>query len=471
MMFKVKSAKAFSLTEALITMFVVMIVVLAASPVVTKKQIKNKRPHGVWECKLNENMEHYTVLTMEGETPLKSNPSDHCEFAPQINAESYSITVIGGGGGGASGTTFSVDSASYGNSVGFKVPAGGEYDILVVGGGGGGSAKLGTNGNRGGGAGGVEIREKQNLKQGDYLVLEAGVGGEAGGTPEVSNVDQDSEEDGDSCTTGNWRDICNGKDGNPSRIYIFSTGSQIKANGGAGGKASGNASYGTPYKCSTQSPNGSTGGRIFSDGDCTAAQNFLKTSNIKAAKFGHGGDGSSTETGNPGYNGLVMLISSSYHAGGGGSRGSTAYMTLKKINNTINVYVGKGGAGAVNEDTNGEQGENSSFGHYITAKGGAGGTIKAFSATSKTGVLQGEKGGSSPYGGSLNGGTSSDEIHGLNKMDTNNGFAVAGDSTYGAGGGGGAARSRFNCSASNAYAGCWGQGGRGMPGYVRVEWN
>lgn len=469
-----KRIRAFSLAEVLVTMLILMIVTLVSAPVITKKRIKNERPHGVWECKLDANMRHVSTTTIEKQPVITSLPGDFCTFGPQVNAERYSVNVIGGGGGGASGTTFSVDAASYGNSVGYKVAADGQYDVLVVGGGGGGSAKLRSMGNRGGGAGGVLVKKNYNLRKGDYCVLEAGIGGVAGGSPDVTNTGTDSEEEIQHCRRSifsTWRPICEGKDGKSSTFYVFSSNSELKASGGIGGKQSGNAANGEPYVCTSQRSNGALGGKIFNGGNCADARDFLKANNLAAANFGAGGSGASSSSAYPGYNGVVMLISSSFHSGGGGSRGATSYMTLEKIKDPIKVTVGQGGAGAITEDTNGEQGQNSSFGSYITSKGGAGGEIQFQSSAVKGGFLSGENGAISPYGGSLSGGASTSHMNGYNDMDVANGVVVGGATTFGAGGGGGAARSRFSCNVSNGYAGCWGKGGRGMPGFVRVEWN
>ena len=186
--------------------------------------------------------------------------------------------------------------------------------------------------------------------------------------------------------------------------------------------------------------------------------------------FGNGGMGIKGPDGGQGYNGLVIIVSTAYHAGGGGKRGTTAYMTLDKLTDDVKVYVGKGGAGATTEDTNGEQGENSSFGYYVTAKGGEGSAARAKSTFGTTGGLPGEEGAISPYGGTISGGTAvSGQLNGQNNMDVNSGYAQAGETEYGAGGGGGAALARSSSSGSSQ--GRWGKGGRGMPGYVRVEWN
>ena len=85
----------------------------------------------------------------------------------------------------------------------------------------------------------------------------------------------------------------------------------------------------------------------------------------------------------------------------------------------------------------------------------------------------------SPYGASISGGAatcSATAMNGQNDMGNNEGIAKenrglakAAENEYGAGGGGGAAYSSTSkgCSLEDK----WGKGGRGMPGYVRVEWN
>lgn len=475
-----KHINAFSLTEVLVTMFIIMLVIIASAPMITKKNIKNKAPHGVWECTLNENGTHTSTLTIDGikESPVTYSTA-YCLFEPQKNAEEYSITVIGGGGGGASAAVSIPDAVSYGNAVTYKIPETGRYDVLLIGGGGGGSPTIhcpasnfacrilgrGSGGNYGGGSGAVRILLDQQYEKDNTYILEAGHGGEGGGN-------------GDKRCLISWKDEnCKGLDGKASRFYKFG-GSENVADGGKGGeRTKGGQGGGTIYS-SKQHGSYQTGGSLYASNNSQLSkiEQFIGSS-ASYMRYGQGGNGTSTMYGEPGVNGIVMLKSRSFHVGGGGHQGNAAYMTLKNLKDPVRVYVGQGGAGAVTENNNGESGENSSFGSYIVAKGGDGGERKAASSTDESAVLNGKNGSMSPYGGILSGGNSSN-LNGQNDMGDENtvditqrGITAASETTYGAGGGGGAGKSRVNCDPANGYAECWGKGGRGMPGYVRVEWN
>ncbi len=469
---KENSINAFSLTEILVTMFIIMLVIIASAPMITKKNAKNKNPHGIWECYLDENGKHVSKTTINGveQTALGTVNEEYCLFEPQTNAKNYTVLTIGGGGGGASGTSFSIDKTSYGTPVGYTIPADGNYDILVVGGGGGGSAYIGGKGNKGGAAGGV-VTKTEKFNKGTYCILAAGMGGIEGGSPSLEESASSGEADPATCTSANpnaaWKEICNGKDGDTSRFYSKSANILIEATGGKGGTYTGIAQPGTEICGTSARPSSSTGGKLFLGGNCTKANDFFGASGNLSASFGHGGDGSTTDLGYPGHNGIVMIVSAAHHSGGGGKRGSSSFTTINRITESVIVHVGQGGAGATTEDTNGEQGQNSSFGYYTTAKGGEGGTIRYKSTTENTG-LAGEAGATSPYGGILaGGGRTVGALDGTNKMSENEGHAKAAENQYGAGGGGGGSVSKNTSTSSEK----WGMGGRGMPGYVRVEWN
>ena len=459
----IKILNAFSLTEVLVTMFIIMLVIIASAPMITRKNAKNKAPHGVWECYLDSNGQHVSKTTIDLQEPQTETGGDFCTFKPQANAKNYTVMVIGGGGGGASGTAFSMDAASFGTLTGYQAPADGDYLVLIIGGGGGGAAltKGDWKGARGGGAGGIQ-RQTLNLHKNDYVVLEAGMGGKGGG----GDSDTEGETACPSTPTGRWADACKGEDGNPSKIYVYSTNKTITAEGGKGGSTS-PGSAGTPTHNAQKAAGYKQEGRI--DYNNSALKDFINSDDKSAVTFGFGGTGMLSDTGGSGRPGVVMLISNSHHAGGGGKRGTTAYTTLEKITDEVKVNVGKGGAGAVTEDTNGEQGENSSFGYYVTAKGGEGGKSR-YKSTSSNDALPGENGAISPYGESISGGgTSKNNLNGQNNMDNNDGYVQAAETQYGAGGGGGSSLARTGTTGSSE--GRWGKGGRGMPGYVRVEWN
>lgn len=467
---KTKILNAFSLTEVLVTMFIIMLVIIASAPMITRKNAKNKAPHGVWECYLKADGSHESKTTIDGQaSKTDDSGGDYCTFDPPANAKIFTVMVIGGGGGGASGTAFSMDKASYGSAAGYTIPADGQYSVLLVGGGGGGSAYLGNKGAKGGGAGGIKIYTA-NYKKGQYVVLQAGMGGDKGGTPdpevEEQNDPTSDQSECDGAVNTPWKDICKGKDGEPSKLYVYSSNTTIEVEGGKGGKDYSTGANGHSDIGAQTNANGDKGGKINYNHDKLSS--FINSDDKSAALFGNGGVGIRGPNGGQGVNGIVMLVSTAYHAGGGGKRGTTAYTSLDKITDQVKVYVGKGGAGATTEDTNGEQGENSSFGYYVTAKGGEGGIARAESSYGTTGGINGLEGAMSPYGGTLQGGTTSN-LNGQNNMAQNDGYAAASETQYGAGGGGGAALARSSASGSSKDR--WGKGGRGMPGYVRVEWN
>ncbi len=478
----IKKMKAFSLTEVLVTMFIIMLLIIATAPLVTKKNTKNAKPHGVWECKLDENGMPYSTLKIDGIlVDTTEYATEYCLFEPQQSAEEYTITAIGGGGGGASASISVPDAVSYGTAVSYKIPQSGYYDVVMVGGGGGGSPKVqctvssflchfmgGSGGGKGGGAGGIKVLENQYYQKDNLYILEAGMGGEGGGN-------------GDNHCTHSWKDEnCKGQDGIASKFYKFGDDPSTVEGGKGGGKTS-PGQAGNPKLFNNQSGNGMSGGKIFSYASLSStsqkAVQLLGASIGTQLSYGDGGNGTSILYGEPGKNGIVMLKSRSFYVGGGGRQGSAAYMVFKDMKEPVRVYVGQGGAGATTENSPGESGENSSFGNYLVAKGGDGGAIKADSSTNQNTTLAGKNGSMSPYGGVLAGGNSSN-LNGQNDMGTDDsidinerGIKEATDTTYGAGGGGGAGKSRVNCDPATGYEGCWGRGGRGMPGIVHIEWN
>lgn len=471
----IKILNAFSLTEVLVTMFIIMLLIIASAPMITKKNAKNKAPHGTWECYLDDSGKHVTKKTLNGATVADDGGvgenGDYCIFKPQHNAKNYTVTLIGGGGGGASGTAFSLDRASYGIAATYIIPADGEYDILLIGGGGGGSAYLGNQGAKGGGAGEIRM-QSVHLMKGDMASLVAGAAGERGGSGEEdtegSGSSGGSETEEDSCdgpVGTSWKDICKGKDGGDSRFFVYKGTADYTAKGGKGGTQSQGQNGGS----STAYVNkGADYGVEINFADPSLSK-FINSVNYDGVTFGFGGNGNKSELGERGRSGVVMLISKAHHSGGGGKRGYAAFTTLENITDEVKVYVGKGGAGATTEDTNGEQGQNTSFGYYVTAKGGEGGTIRYMSRSDSTG-LSGEDGGDSPYGGMLKGGgNSAGNLDAENKMSENDGYKKPSEDMYGAGGGGGGSIPRD--AVNQTSDGKWGMGGRGMSGYVRVEWN
>lgn len=434
-------------------MMIVMLVVSMFTPNVVKKRTGNKKPSGSWECYLNANNEHISVFTDSNGKKTTLNQGTYCTFKPQENAEEYLVTALGGGGGGASGTSLSYDAVSYGDAVGYRVQYGGKYDILLIGGGGGGSANIGSHGMIGGSAGEIKIYEDHKLDPG-YYVLKAGEGGIAGGLEKKdAEVDENGDTDEvevckhDSIYNTAWLNICDGGDGKESLFYDGERKVEFIARGGYGGakniytKATGSAGFtrSDTNDCSSRATTNINGGYISDT--TTKCKKALESLQAGLSYVGRGGNGSASEIAYPGYNGIAMIRSALFYSGGGGKAGGISFSVIKDIKDEVKVIIGKGGKGADIENTNGFSGENTSFGYYLTAKGGDGGEVKAQSSTSKTAKLNGEAGMPSPYSAS-----------GL---------------SYAAGGNGGWAYSIKNTSQSKK----WGEGEPGNSGYVRVEWN
>ena len=95
---------AFSLAEALITLLIVCLIILASIPVLTKKKRTLNTTHGSWICTIDENDQHVIYSsTTNAWTP--SGQTNKCTFVPPINARNFEVTIVGGGGGakGSSG--------------------------------------------------------------------------------------------------------------------------------------------------------------------------------------------------------------------------------------------------------------------------------------------------------------------------------------------------------------------------------
>lgn len=450
----INTHKAFSLAELLVAMTIVALIVMTLTPTFIKKRAKAQKPGGFWECKLNENGAHVSVTTKENGGTTTKFEGEYCVFEPKPYIEEYLVTVLGGGGGGASGNSLAYDAVSYGEAVGFRLDQAGKYDLILIGGGGSGSASKGklNEGGYGGSAGDVYVKYDVNLPV-DYYVLKAGRGGVAGGLPKPSDEDESSETQNEYCKpkTNNqsqdtsWDAVCNGEDGFESRIYSIKKNKDgWKARGGyAGGKkydskVKAGQAYKDKDKCASRASNGQLGGKLqpINNSDCKKALESIRS---ELSYLGSGGNGSYSEVAYPGYNGLAMIRSGIFYSGGGGKPGGIAFASIKDIRNPVKVYIGKGGLGATYEAADGSAGENSSFGFYLSAKGGNGGRVKALSSTDETQRLEGEPGGKSPFAGE----------------------------TYGEGGAGGWAYSVKNTNVTER----WGEGEDGKSGYVRVEWN
>ncbi len=107
-----KSKHAFSLAEALITLFIVCLIVIASIPVLTKKRRSSEaQNHGKWVCTLNEQGKH-TVWTKSSNEWVETG--DSCTFTPPLNARNFAVSAVAGGGGGGGGANGS-ETDNWGN--------------------------------------------------------------------------------------------------------------------------------------------------------------------------------------------------------------------------------------------------------------------------------------------------------------------------------------------------------------------
>ncbi len=251
-------------------------------------------------------------------------------------------------------------------------------------------------------------------------------------------------------------------------------------------------------------------------------------SSFASSYVGAGGYGAvkNDTDGYSGHDGAALISFSGLYAGGGGQAGTHLYKTFKKLPAEITVKVGAGGIGGLRENEDGKAGQGSAFGNLAVAGGGSGGRVKSILGPSEPNkFIAGGDGGASPLGGILRGGlfNGSSSMNGMNDVDINNGYAQLDETIYGAGGGGGASKDKKICAKNTTtamkpkslfellcpmtvaavkpmqpneftdewvdngwaptvvppktedndinYTDCWGRGGRGAPGLVRVEWN
>lgn len=144
-----KKHKAFSLAEALITLLVICIVVMASVPVITKKRKKMENVNrNSFACywKGNTIVGKYNLngKVSDAQTVTETGPDGTsrtgCRFDPPNNAKNFVVTVVGGGGGGAAGKgraeSFVISGGT--QSGNFTVPVDGLYKILAIGSGGAG---------------------------------------------------------------------------------------------------------------------------------------------------------------------------------------------------------------------------------------------------------------------------------------------------------------------------------------------
>ena len=135
-------------------------------------------------------------------------------------------------------------------------------------------------------------------------------------------------------------------------------------------------------------------------------------------------------------------------AGGGGAGGLIYNSSYLVSESSMPVTIGDGGVQA-NEQTSGNNGENSVFG-ILTAIGGGGGGFTASASNGGPGLNGGSGGGGARYGAKVN-------INGLGTTGQGNNGGAYGTDTYPGGGGGGAGQAGFAPTASKS-----GNGGNGL---------
>lgn len=485
---KFNKFRAFTLTEIMITMLIVMVVIIASLSVVAKKTTNTKNAYGYWECYINQNGLPESTLSINGTNEvIKTYDAAHpyCIFDPPSDAANFAITAIGGGGGGASASVSSQDAISLGNTVLYAPLISGKYSLIVIGGGTGSPAWTQTNYPSGDGAlnnyigcPGQAIVKDNNIQLDKSMnyVLKAGAGGEGG----TYDYDSDPKE-----TQPN-----NGNESKFFQMYGDKYGVNTTAKGGIWDKNYYKRQQLNSYFCS-----GYTNINTVNQGNY-----MYKTANEMMgytsynAKYGLGGEGTSTDTGKSGYNGIVMIISNFFFSGGGGNAGNISFRVVEKLSDHLKVTIGPGGDGGVNENSSGNSGETTiidkvkidnagnivpnASSRLMTAQGGDGGRIRLGGSSSNMYLtLTGAPGFASPLGDKLNPGCNVNKpLNGCNDMDLNKGISnVLNKNLFGAGGAGGSAKSKNNqnnnCTVANKYQPCWGKGGKGTPGYVRIEWN
>ena len=239
---------AFSLAEALITLLIVCLIILASIPVLTKKKRTLNTTHGSWICTIDENDQHVIYSsTTNAWTP--SGQTNKCTFVPPINARNFEVTIVGGGGGGASGYTERTKKI-YHSSINqniteyFKAPADGEYEFIVIGGGQGGNRqndkdRCKENPGGPGGSGGFN-HGFLNLVKGRTYTIVAGAGKAAqpvrpAVVPSMKKLEATIGRGGTGATNLN----SNGGRGGSSYVTIYASDrtTDYNASGGSGGSS------------------------------------------------------------------------------------------------------------------------------------------------------------------------------------------------------------------------------------------
>lgn len=201
-----------------------------------------------------------------------------------------------------------------------------------------------------------------------------------------------------------------------------------------------------------------TSGQVLTSNGAAALPTFQNAAGVNRQQFDADGTWNKPSTG------TVALIQcwgaggSGGRAGsgdGGGGGGGGAYvwrlMLLSALSNTETVTVGTGGTSVTTDDTNGNAGENTTFGSHVTAYGGGGGAGAA--------AQNGGGGG----GGQMGAGASSTTIDGANGGTPRfvvSAFAAGTVDTWGLG----SVVAAFAGNANVAGGGGGGRGGSGAAG-------
>ena len=249
----VNKKDGFSLAEALITLLIVCLIVLASVPVLTKKRrTMTSQSHGSFACYWVHEGDNSRLVgkyyingvTSDGSITADTGENRNgCVFNPPANAKNFVVTVVGGGGGGAAGFYKDFREVFYQGSRSFTVPANGYYNAIVIGGGGGGGGSKGgcsdPDCGGGGSSAGIAGFKNQMFNKNDTLSFEIGGGGNRG--------------DGD-------REM--GKTGGASKIFLNGQQAVYAGGGGAGYGRGARIGGGNPnwngliwkQNCSTNSP-------------------------------------------------------------------------------------------------------------------------------------------------------------------------------------------------------------------------
>lgn len=250
-----RKTKAFSMAEALITLLIVCIIVLASVPVITKKRRNMDNSHGKYLCTLNSAgnyVEYYsraaigkeedpdtwhevtnsgykdTVSWYNSDGQLLSKERFQCKFTPPPGARNFNVTVIGGGSGGRDGTSDYKEllNVTYPTSGSFTAKEENEYyNIILIsgGGGGGGSPRDWNNGSAGygggGGAGGVIRAEELHLVKNASYSYSVGGGG-AGGWGVMRGCCKPNKTDHDRAPSGGPSSFSGSNNGETVNFYI-----------------------------------------------------------------------------------------------------------------------------------------------------------------------------------------------------------------------------------------------------------